>query len=68
MTFGCKVNNSIRIILRQIAFPDPSAIQYIYFFKKIIGCIFNIPQIFQVAGIGQCIEIDDLVIRIFSNK
>ena len=44
------------------------SIQYIHSFKKIIGRIFYIPQIFQITGIGECIKVDDLIVRIFVNK
>ena len=67
MAFGCQVNNPIGLVLIKNSF-EFGRIQDVYFFKNIIRCMFNIPQVFEVACIGECIQVDDFVTRVFIDK
>ncbi len=67
MAFRRQVDHRIRLM--QYKNPlNGILIQYIRFFKKVIGRMFNIPEIFQVTGIGKGIEVDDLILRVFGYK
>ena len=56
MAFRGQVNYGIRLMCNKNPFKRHS-IQDIRFFKKIIRCLLNIPQVFQVAGISECIQV-----------
>ena len=67
MAFCSKMYDTIRLI----AYKDQLqlvSIRDICFLKKIVGLFINIPQIFEIACIGQCIKINYSVIRVFFYK
>src|SRR5690606_10549859 len=63
MRFSGQVNNSIRFF-RFKKFADELSVDDIAFDKTVIRPILNILQVFEVAGIGELIQIDDLIIRV----
>ena len=67
VAFGCKMDNTVYLILLHqrkygIEITD------IRLNKSIIWSLLDILQIGQVSGIGQFVEIDDMIVRVFRDE
>lgn len=66
MAFGSKVDDVIRVIFGdQVS--DKSLIADITLDEDMAGIVLDIFQVFQVAGIGQLIQVDQADILVFSS-
>jgi len=64
MTFGSKIDNSINSIF-PCQFLNKSRIANIPLHKYMVGMVLVLPQILQIARIGQLVQIHDPHIRMF---
>lgn len=67
MAFGCEVDDAVNIVF-------PHDVEHgievadVGFFKSVIGHVFDVFQILQIACIGQFVEVDNAIFRIFVDK
>jgi hypothetical protein len=64
MAFGCEVDNCVEPILFEEGL-DPGFIDDVSFLEGVVGSVPDIFEISQITGIGQRIEIDDMILRVF---
>ncbi len=67
MRFGGKMNNTIELFLFE-EFQHCIAVGNIAPDKTVVAPIFNVPEIFQIAGVGEFVQIRDSVISIGVHK
>jgi hypothetical protein len=63
VALGSKVDNDIESLAQQLVYQY--SIRYIAFDEAIAGLVLYVPQVFQVAGIGEFVQIGYLPIRVF---
>lgn len=67
MTFSSQVDNSAKLVFFKKIF-QKRCISNVALFKKIMGQMLYVAQVFQVARVGERIKVDDFVSRVFPNK
>ena len=67
MTLGCKMDNAIyMLILHQLQ--EGIKVADIHLDKLVVWLVLDVREVCQVTGIGQLIEVDDVVLRIFVHE
>ena len=67
MTLGCKVNDAVHMLLLH-KFVNGIEIAYVRLDKLVVRSVLNVFQVGKVASIGQLVEIDNFVVRVFVDK
>ena len=67
MALGCQVNDAVHVILlEQMA--HGFEVADVGLDKGVVGLVLNVLEVGQVAGVGELVEINDLVVRVFVDK
>ena len=67
MAFGRQVDNTVHMVLLH-QFANLLEIADVRLDKRIVRLIFDVFQVCQVSGVGQFVQVDDPIIRIFVYK
>ncbi len=67
MTLGRQVDDTVHLLLPH-QLQHPLEVADIHLHELVIGPVLDILQVGQIAGIGQFIQVDNLVLRIFVHK
>src|SRR5690606_41353629 len=67
MRFGCEVNDTVDLIASEHVIQE-LVVKNVSFFKVVIGLPFYVPEVFEIPGVREFVEVDDGIRRIVGNK
>ena len=67
MTLGGKVDDAVDLlVLHQLI--DTVEVAYVHLDELVVGFVFDVFKVGEVAGIGQLVKVDNLVLRVLVDK
>ena len=67
MTLGRQVDDAIHLLLLHEG-EESVKVADVHLHELIVGHVLDVPQVLQVAGVGQFVEVDDVVLRVLAYK